>query len=172
LEFSKVVNLTGMLHSTLLLTEDPETSVRYLDLLDRLQFSNPPRRETAVLKEGDQPKHIPEEQGVFEDLKFKSANSVVASGWASIFGDDWLSACVVLAYRSGGEWVAFAVSDTARRRPDLVAKYRKQSYVDRGWQSTFSRNTLPLGPQELSAWALDVNRGETYRLPGSFVLPE
>lgn len=172
LEFSKVVNLTGMLRSTLLLTEEPETSGRYLELLDRLQFSNPPRRETAVLKDGDQPKHTPEEHGVFEDLKFKSANSLGASGWASISGDDWLTACVVLAYRRGEEWVAFALSDAAQRRPDLVAKYKKQSYVNRGWQSTFSRSVLPPGSQEISAWALDVDRGETYRLPGSFVLPE
>jgi hypothetical protein len=161
-----------MLRSTLLLKEAPEISGRYLDLLDRLQFSNPPRRETPMLKDGDQPKRIPEEQGAFEELKLKSANSLFASGWASVSGDDWRSACVVLAYRSEGQWVAFAISDAAQRRPDLVARYKKQSYVNRGWQSTFPRSLLPPGLQEVSAWALDVNRGDTYRLPGSFVLPE
>jgi hypothetical protein len=160
-----------MMRSTLLIREDPETLTRYLDTLDRFNLTDPPRRQNLVLADAEgRPTRSTEEYGVFEGLRWESPEILVASGWSYLRDDGRPPACIVLAYRSGKEWMAFALSEITEPRPDLVKKYKSRSYLERGWRQKFARPILPAGAQEISAWALDASRGETYRLPGSFAL--
>lgn len=169
LQFSAVLNQNETMRSTLLIREDPETLARYLGTLDRFKLTDPPRRQTLVLSDAeDRPKRSTEEFGVFEGLRWESAETLVASGWSYLPDDGRPPACIVLAYRNGQEWKAFALSEMTEPRPDLVMKYKSRSYLERGWKQKIPRSILPTGAQEISAWALDASRGETYRLPGSF----
>jgi len=172
LQFSAILDVDQMLRATLLIREDPATFSRYLGALDRLQLSDPPRRQTLALHDADnQPQRSSDDYGVFESLQFEGPDTLAASGWSYLPDDDRRPACVVLAHRSGEEWKAFALSEVTQRRPDLVTKHRSRAFVDRGWRYNFSRSVLPAGAEEISAWAFDANRGLTYRLPGSFRLP-
>jgi hypothetical protein len=168
LEFSKVIDVLPMLRSDLLLTENQATSSRYLELLDRLRLADPPRRNTPVLKDAEnRPARTTSEYGVFETLGSESEGTLTASGWSFIPGDGRPSPRVVLAFRRGEEWLAFVLSDTTERRPDLGTK----AYLEGGWRCHFLKSALPPGA-EISAWALDIEEGQTYRMAGSFKLPE
>lgn len=168
LEFSAVLDVDQMCRDFLLIRENPETLARCLGVLDRLKLFHPPRRQTPLLTDAeDRPKRTTDEYGLFESLKFGSADLLVASGWSYLPGDARAPAAVVLAYRSGDAWNAFALSDVTQPRPDLKTKYD----LETGWSFTFSRSVLPPGTQEISAWALEAKQGRTYRLPGSFALP-
>jgi hypothetical protein len=172
LQFSTILDVDQMIRATLLIREDPDTLARYLSVLDRLQLSDPPRRQTLALSDADnQPQRSSDEYGVFENLQFEGPDSLAASGWSYLPDDGRRPACVVLAHRSGEDWKAFALPELTERRPDLVTKHKSRGFVDRGWRYNFSRSALPPGVEEISAWAFDANRGLTYRLPGSFRLP-
>lgn len=171
LEFSAVLDLDQMCRAILMIREDPDTLARCLGVLDRLKLLDPPRRQTDVLADAeDRPKRATDEDGIFESVKFGSADVLVASGWSYLPGDAGPPAGVLLAYRSGQDWKAFALSDVTERRPDLTTRYKSRSYLEAGWRLTFPRSILPPGEQEISAWALEANHGRTYRLPGSFTL--
>lgn len=169
LEFSAVLDLDQMFRAALLIREDPDALARCLNVLDRLTLLDPPRRQTAIVIDAeDRPKRVTDEYGVFENLG-SNGDVLVASGWAYLPADARPPAGVVLAYRSGADWKAFALSDVTQSRPDLRNKYGSRSYLGAGWRFGFPRSLLPPGEQEISAWALEAENGRTYRLPGSFL---
>jgi hypothetical protein len=171
LEFSAVLDLDQKCRALLLIRQDPETFARSLGVLDRLKLLDPPRRQTTSLVDAEgRPKRTTDEFGTFENVQFGSADVLVATGWSYLPIDSGPPSCVLLAYRSGEEWKAFALSEVTERRSDLTTRYKSQNYLETGWRLTFPRNLLPAGEQEISAWALEADRGDTYRLPGSFRL--
>jgi hypothetical protein len=171
LEFSSVLDLEQMCRANLLIRQGPDALVECLTVLDRLELLDPPRRKTLALDDAEgRPKRITDEFGIFESVAFESADVLVASGWSYLPGEAAAPAGILLAYRSGEAWKAFALSEVTMRRPELTAKYKNSSYLETGWKFTFPRSLLPSGAQEISAWALDAEQGQTYRLPGSFTL--
>jgi len=171
LEFSSVLDLEQMCRANLMIRQDPPALADCLRVLDRLKLLDPPRRQTALLEDAeDRPKRATDELGFFEKITFESADVLVASGWSYLRDDGLPPAGVLLAYRDGETWKAFALSEVAQHRSDLATRFKRKGYVDAGWSYSFSRNLLPLGEQEISAWALEANHGRTYRLPGSFKL--
>ena len=170
LQFSKVLDADKIFRSTLLVNEDRETVARYLAILDRRQLTFPPRRETAALQDGEnQVQRSTQEYGAFENFKRESADVVVASGWSYLPAESRPAACVVFAFGQDETWTAFALSDRREDRPDLPNKPKGWAR-DLGWRVTFSLERLPPGTTEISAWAVDADKGETFRLPGSFVV--
>jgi hypothetical protein len=170
LEFSAVLDLDQMYRAVLLIREDPDTLTRCLNVLDRLKLLDPPRRQTTVVVDAeDRPKRATDEYGVFENLGSGSGDVLIASGWSYLPAEGRPPAGVVLAYRSGADWKAFALSDVTQSRPDLKTKYGSSSYLEAGWRLAFPRSLLPGGEQEISAWVLETEYGRTYRLPGSFL---
>jgi len=171
LQFSAVLDLDQKCRALLLIRQDPETFARSLGVLDRLKLLDPPRWQTASLVDAEgRPKRTTDEFGTFENVQFGSADVLVATGWSYLPIDSSPPSSVLLAYRSKEEWKAFAFSEVTERRPDLTIRYKSESYLETGWRLTFPRNILPAGEQEISAWALEAVRGDTYRLPGSFRL--
>lgn len=170
LEFSAVLDLDRMCRAVLLIREDPETLARCLNVLDRLKLLDPPRRQTAVVVDAEnRPKRATDEYGVFENVASASGDVLIASGWSYLPAEGRPPAGVVLAYRSGEDWKAFALSEVTQSRPDLTTRSGSRSYLEAGWRLAFPRNLLPPGEQEISAWALEAEHGRTYRLPGSFL---
>jgi hypothetical protein len=169
LQFSKVLDADEVFRSALLLREDREVLARYLAILDRRQLTFPPRRETAALEDGEnRVRRSTQEYGVFENLKRASGDSIVASGWSYLPAKSRPAACVVFAFRHDETWTAFALSDQRENRSELP-NLPKLGGRDVGWRGTFSLKPLPTGTTEISAWAVDADKGETFRLPGSFV---
>jgi xanthosine utilization system XapX-like protein len=170
LEFSKILDTDEIFRSTLLLGEDRETLARYLAILDRRQLTFPPRRDTAALGDGEnRVRRSTVEHGAFENLKRESGDSVVASGWSYLPAKSRAAACVVFAFGQDETWTAFALSGQRENRPDLPNKPHGWGR-DLGWRGTFSLARLPPGTTEISAWAVDADKGQTFRLPGSFVV--
>jgi len=168
LQFSKVLDADEIIRSTLFLREDPEILARYLATLDRRQLTFPPRRETAALQDDkNQVRRSTQEYGVFEKLKRESGGLIVASGWSYLSKENRPAACVVFAFGHDETWTAFALSDQRENRPDLPNKPKGE---DLGWRGTFSFDRLPPGKTEISAWAVDADKGKTFRLPGAFVV--
>lgn len=170
LQFSKVLDADQIFRSALLLSEDQQTVARYLAILDRRQLTSPPRRDTAALQDAaNRPGRSTREYGLFENLKRESDDLIVASGWSCLPAQDRAAACVVFAFGHGETWTAFALSDQRENRSDLPGK-TNVSGRDFGWRGTFSLARLPPGPTEISAWAVDADKGDTFRLPGSFTV--
>ena len=167
-EFSKVVDAKEIFRSTLLLAEDDAVLARYLATLDRRRLTFPLRKESPALQDAARDRRPPPEYGAFENLRRESADKVVAGGWANLPDKGRPAACVVLAFGRDETWTAFALSDQREARPELPGD-RKDTTALLGWRGTFSPERLPAGPTEISAWALDAETGETYRLPGSFI---
>jgi hypothetical protein len=165
LQFSKILDADEIFRSTLLLGEDRETLARYLAILDRRQLTFPARRETAALEDGEnRVRRSTQEYGVFEILKRESGGLIVASGWSYLPAKSRPAACVAFAFGHDETWTAFALSNQRENRSDLP----KGGGRDLGWRGTFSLERLPPGRTEISAWAVDADKGETFRLPGSF----
>lgn len=170
LEFSAVLDLDPRCRALLLIREDPDTLARCLNVLDRLKLLDPPRRQTTVVVDAEnRPKRATDEYGVFENIGSASGDVLIASGWSHLPAEGRPPAGVVLAYRSGADWKAFALSEVMQSRPDLETKHGSRSYLEAGWRLAFPRSLLPPGEQEISAWALEAESGRTYRLPGSFL---
>ncbi|MFN2621593.1 MAG: hypothetical protein ABR611_01995 [Chthoniobacterales bacterium] len=170
LQFSKALDADAIFRETLFLREGPEIVARYLATLDRRQLTFPPRRETAALQEGEnRVRRSTQEYGAFENLKRETGDLVVASGWSYLPAESRPAACVVFAFGQNETWTAFALSDQRENRPDLPNKPNGGGR-DLGWRGTFSLERLPPGATEISAWAVDADKGETFRLPGSFVV--
>jgi hypothetical protein len=170
LEFSKVLDADEIFRTALLVNEDRETVTRYLATLDRRQFAFPPRRETAALHDGEnQAQRSAHEYGVFENLRRETGDLVTASGWSYLPAESRPAACVVFAFGHNETWTAFALSDQRENRPHLPNKPQIAGR-DLGWRGTFSVERLPAGMSEISAWAMDADKGTTFRLPGSFVV--
>lgn len=170
LEFCKVLDADEIFRSTLFIAEDRETVARYLATLDRHHLTFPLRRETAVLRNGEnQALRSTREYGAFENLKRESGDVVVASGWSYLPAKGRPAACVVFAFGHDETWTAFALSDQRENRSDLTNKPNGAG-GDLGWRGTFSIERLPAGRTEISAWAVDADKGETFRLPGSFAV--
>jgi hypothetical protein len=167
LQFSKILDADEIFRSTLLVNEDRETVAHYLATLDRRQLTSPPRLETAVLQDGENKvRRTTQNYGAFENLERENGDRVVASGWSYLPAKSRPAACVVFAFGHDETWTAFALSDQREDRPDLPNKPKGDGS---GWRGTFSLERLPPGTTEISAWAVDVDKGETFRLPGSFV---
>jgi hypothetical protein len=170
LEFSKTLDTDEIFRSTLLVNEDHETVARYLTTLDRRQLTFPPRRERATLQDGENlVRRSTQEYGAFENLKRETSDLVVASGWSYLPEESRPAACVVFAFGRDETWTAFALSDQRYNRSDLPNKPNVWGR-DLGWRGTFSLKRLPPGSTEISAWAVDADKGKTFRLPGSFVV--
>jgi hypothetical protein len=170
LEFSKTLDTNEIFRSTLLVNEDDETVARYLATLDRRQLTFPPRRATAALQDGENlMRRSTQEYGAFENLNRESGDRIVASGWSYLPAESRPAACVVFAFGHNDTWTAFALSDQRENRPDLPDKSKVGGH-DFGWRGTFSLIRLPPGTTEISAWAVDADKGKTFRLPGSFVV--
>jgi hypothetical protein len=170
LEFSKVADTEKILRSALLLNEDSETLNRFLATLDRRQLTIPPRRETAALHDGqNNTGRSTEDYGAFENMKRDNGDLCVASGWAYLPAEKRPAACVVFAFGHDESWTAFALSDQRGNRTDLPNKPKGAGY-DLGWRGAFSLERLPTGTTQISAWAVDADKGKTFRLPGSFVV--
>jgi hypothetical protein len=123
----------------------------------------------VVVDAEDRTKRATDEYGVFEGVGSANGDLLIASGWSYLPADARPPAAVVLAYRSGADWKAFALSEVTQSRPDLKTKEGSRSCLDAGWRLAFPRNLLPPGEQEISAWAVEAESGRTYRLPGSFL---
>jgi hypothetical protein len=172
LEFSSVLDLEQMCRANLLIRQDADALANCFAVLDRLHLLDPPRRQTLALVDAEgRPKRTTDEFGMFESVAFAQEDVLFAAGWSYLPGELGAPASVLLAYRNGEDWKVFALSEVAVRRPDLTIKYKSNSYLETGWKLTFPRSLLPPGAQQISAWALDADQGQTYRLPGSFTLP-
>jgi hypothetical protein len=170
LEFSKTLDTDEIFRSSLLVNEDHETVARYLATLDRRQLTFPSRRERASLQDGENlVRRSTQEYGVLENLKRETGELLVASGWSYLPEESRRAACVVFAFGHNETWTAFALSDQRESRPDLPNKPNVWSR-DIGWRGTFPLKRLPPGSTEISAWAVDADKGKTFRLPGSFVV--
>jgi len=170
LQFSKITDAEEIVRETLLIRENPQIMEQYLATLDRRQFALPARRDTANLRDAeDRPQRSTEEYGTFESLKPGGANTFVATGWAYLPGDNRAAACVILAAGHGNDWYAIALSDRRAHRADVLAKTGSTGH-DLGWSGTVSLSRLAPGKTEITAWALNADTGETFRLPGSFVV--
>lgn len=170
LQFSKVLDTDATLRSTLLLPEDQPTVARYLSILDRRGLTFPARRETGTMTDAEnRSRRSTEEYGVFENLKVERPNKVIASGWSYLPASARPAAAIILAAGHNETWSAFALTDQREDRADVGARVN-DSGRNLGWRGTVSFDRVPAEGTEISAWALNADTGQTYRLPGSFVI--
>jgi hypothetical protein len=171
LEFCKVIKPPDRLRTELMISEF-RTIMQNVDLLDRLHLLEPPVRGSAILHDGEnRPKRSTTEYGRCDELVQKSPETFEISGWSFLPLTGRPAPRVVLAYQSGENWIAFALSDIRETRLNVAKQMKNRKYAESGWRKVLNRNDLPGGATIISAWALDAAAGEVYKLPGDFVLP-
>jgi hypothetical protein len=171
--FSRVLPVDPMLRQALIINEKPATVQHDIAALDAAGLLNPPPRATLQLRDGeDRPSRTTKEYGELETINTVGPATYRARGWSFLPAEGEPAACVVIARRDRDDWIAVALSNVREWRSDLAVRNRDRMFAMRGWSIDFGRSQLPPGPQEISVWAVDGNRGVTYRLPGVFRVTE
>ena len=172
LEFISPARSAQIVSSKLATHLDPVAQAQYAEILDELELLKPRLRRTAFLEDAeDRARRSTDEYGQFEVLQKTIDGKLLAAGWAYLGPEDLPASSVVLAYASENKWLVFSLADTLQARPDLAIRKRNRSFFDRGWIEEFDPALLPAGAREITAWAVDANRGLTYRLPNSYAIP-
>ncbi|HEY6205637.1 MAG TPA: hypothetical protein VIW21_05670 [Chthoniobacterales bacterium] len=171
LQFCKVIQLPGYPRNDLM-SGDSSALLQSADLLDQLHLLNPPLRRSAILPVGeDRPTRSMPEFGWCDQVTQKAPDVFEIGGWALLPATGQPAPRVVLAYRTGTNWIAFALSDVRKPPGNIFTEVKSGTYLGCGWRKVFARTDLPNGATTISAWALDPAAGEVYKLPGIFVLP-
>jgi hypothetical protein len=172
LQFCKVAPPSPILRRTLRIIAELPEFTQNLAVIDRLQLLNPPLHSSDLLYEGShEPRQSPEQFGQCDTIIRRGSTLFEMSGWAFLPIDDQPAGGVVLAFRSGNAWHAFAFADVNEERPD-AAKERGDQYKWSGWRRVIDIASVPKGVREISAWAVDAESADVYRLPGTFSTPE
>ena len=170
LEFCKIIPPPVRLRDELMIP-DFSKIMQDIDLLDHLQLINPSLRHSAILRDAeDRPKRSTEEFGRSEQMIQKGPDTFEIRGWCFLPSIQRPAPRVVLAYRAGEDWIAFALSDIREPRPNLVTELKSTKYLSSGWRKLVNSADLPRNAT-ISAWALDAVAGDVYKLPGDFLLP-
>lgn len=174
LEFSKVIDTTDAMRRDLRMVPGfvpaPLQAVEALERMHLLQYR---RRESALLEEGQHGVTSKRTRfGRIDEFKESGAGNFEISGWAVLPGSRRPAPLVVLGYRQGERWTAFAVSDVWEWRDDVVAKLRSRAYHASGWRKTFNRQGVPAEAEAISAWAVDPLANKAHKLSGEHPLPK
>jgi hypothetical protein len=169
LEFCKVIPPANRLRE--LMIPDSSRIVQDIDVLDRLQLVHPSLRQSPILRDAeDRSRRSTPEFGRSEQMIRKGPDTFEISGWCYLPLIQGPAPRVVLAYRAGEDWIAFALSDVREPRPNLAKEMKSKTYLASGWRKLVNSADLPRGAA-ISAWALDAVAGDVYKLPGDFLLP-
>jgi hypothetical protein len=172
LQFCKVIPPSRVLRRNLRINAEFPEFEQNVAVIDRLQLLDPPLRSSDLLYEGaHEPHRSTDEFGQCDTIIRRGSTLFEMSGWAFLPTDDQPAGGVVLAFRSGNAWHAFAFADVNEERPD-AAKERGDQYKWSGWRRVIDIASVPKGVREISAWAVDAESADVYRLPGTFSTPE
>jgi len=104
------------------------------------------------------------EYGWFDRLDKISDRTYQASGWAILPDRKEPADAVFLAYENQkNEAILFKIVVQRTIRSD-VAKSLGQTYLNVGWEGSFSLDDLPEGTTKISAWAYDTDTGKSFLL--------
>jgi hypothetical protein len=171
LSFSKVIQPTGTLRRALFIHDPFSEFERNVAVLERLNLLSPPLWQTNRMHDGaNSPSRSTEEFGRCETARWKSATAVEIGGWACLPLLQEPAPCVVLAYESGGQWLGFALAEVSAERPDVAAKHGNRERYS-GWCRIIDTSLLPGEARRISAWAVDAQTTDVFRLPGEILLP-
>lgn len=138
--------------------------------LNNLGYLHPALLKTNTIPEskGD---NLISRYGYF-DILTKNNNVYVASGWAVLPERGEAADSVILTYQKAeGDPIVFALNNVPNiTRPDVAKLFKKQSYTNSGWQTSFDSSKLPSGSLQLDAWAFDSDKGKTFHLAGTHVI--
>jgi hypothetical protein len=172
LQFCKIISPSATLRRSLRINVGYEEFVRDVAVIQQLHLLDPPLRTSDLLYDsGDASKAPANEFGRLETVARRGQTLFELSGWAFLPLENQPAAAVVLAYRRGNSWHAFALADVNEERigvPSTSSAFPELS----GWRRTIDMATLPKGVHEISAWSVDAANAEVFRLPGTFALPQ
>ena len=172
LQFSQVINPTEKLPIDLMIGATLPAIAQNADLLDRLRLLDLPLRRSAVLRDAeDRAQRSTPEFGRTDGLMQKDGDLLEMHGWSFLPERGRPAPCVVLAFKSGEDWTAFALSDLRELRDDVAKEMKSRKYLASGWRAFIHRKLLPTEATRLSAWDFDPATGGVYKLPGDFILP-
>ena len=171
LHFARVIQPSAaMRHDLHIHAEFPEL-MQNLAVLDHLQLLTPPFCHSNLLTDSaGQPDRQTGEFGHCDPAVRRSATVFELSGRAFIPALEQPAPCILLAYETGGQWVAFALAEVTEKRLDAVADLG-EPYQYSGWRATIDTSELPQKTRQISAWSFDPMTGNVFKLPGAFLLP-
>jgi hypothetical protein len=171
LQFCKIISPSNTLRRSLRINVDFPEFVRDVAIIERLQLLDPPLRTSDLLYDSLGASKPPaNEFGRFETVARRGQTLFELSGWAFLPLQNQPAAAVVLAYRTGNAWHAFALADVSEERTGAADKSAGDDRWS-GWRRTIDMATLPKGVREISAWGVDAATAEVFKLPGTFALP-
>ena len=172
LQFCQVIGPSEKLPIDLMIGASLPAIVLEADLLDRLHLLNPPLRRSAMLRDGEDRTHrSTDEFGRTEGVEQKDIDRFEIHGWCFLPDHGRPAPSVLLAYQIDGNWNTLGLVEPRDVRPDIATRMRRKNYSSSGWRAVVHRKLLPPTATRLSAWAFDPAVGETYKLPGDFILP-
>lgn len=174
LELSKIMDTTDTMRRDLrMIPGFAPSPLQSLEALERMRLLHYRRRDSAVLTEGQPGASAkPAKFGRIDGFKQRDPQNLEISGWAVLPGSRRPAPLVVLGYRQGERWRAFAVSDVWEWRDDVVAKLRSRAYHASGWRKTFDRQSVPGDAEAIAAWAVDPLANKAHKLSGKHPLPK
>lgn len=111
--------------------------------------------------------------GWFDTLSQANRNVYSAAGWAILPDRGESADAVILTYENKeGESLSFTLGDLEKPRHDVAKAFRKDAYVNSGWQKDFSREGLVGQSIKINAWAFDSRKGKAFKLNGTHSIQE
>ena len=174
LQLSKVMDTTDALRRDLrMIPGFVPAPLQSVDALERMRLLHYRRRKSALLKENlPGASANPERFGRIDGFTQRGPQNFEISGWAVLPGRRRPAPLVLLGYRVGERWTAFAVSDVWEWRDDVVAKLQSRAYHASGWRRTFERQSVPAEADAIGAWAIDPLANKVHMLAGAHSLPK
>jgi hypothetical protein len=145
--------------------------------LSRMGFLRPSLIESRVLEDFQAPQSAAapkdtDQWGAFENMQRMSGNNYTASGWARAPGAARPADFILLGIRdTEGRHVVVAPGRTGLPRQDIAIRFGDVDLIPCGWHIPVEvPNVAPGTKIIITAWILDADTGQAYKLAGEVTL--
>jgi hypothetical protein len=153
----------------------PEWFSEQANVLNEMGFIRPPliaSKNAAMIQETDS-QRVSGAQGMMEHMAQNGPTRIMSSGWAIFQHRIAPADAVFLAYEDEHHQpIIFAAATIGAPRNDVANQMGDTNYLLSGWAADFPISRLPnyMRVTTISAWALDSDTGNAFKLDGSVVV--
>ncbi|NES69540.1 MAG: hypothetical protein F6K24_32115 [Okeania sp. SIO2D1] len=144
---------------------NPEPLIKTANILDKLGFLQPGLIKSKNIQDIAGETETDVIYGYFDTVNKIDYRTYVANGWAILPERNEVADGVILTYENTeGEDIIFKLINQRMPRPSVREYFDNSSYLDSGWQKSFTVEEIPQGRVKVKAWAFDTETAKAFLL--------